>query len=273
MQENSLKNIIGSALSGNQASLTKLINLVSDKIFNIALYFHGEYSLAQDASQDILIQVIQKLNTLKNPDKFENWAYTIASNKLRNTLRDSKRFKGLSFEAMEADSKSHLELSDTQNEDIENIKELAYELKISCTIAMLMCLEKEDRMIFLFSSLLNLKSNVASEILGLSPDLFRKRLSRAKKKLMNFIDENCGLVNPDNPCKCKQRVNYALLQGRISPNQKYYSSVDFVENETSLSKKILEMEELEDMGTIFKNNPSYKMPSEILNKVIEIAKN
>lgn len=90
---------------------------------------------------------------------------------------------------------------------------------------------------------------------------------------MNFIENNCGLVNPENPCKCKQRVNYALMQGRISQNQKYYSSNKFIENETILAEKISEMEQLEDMGTVFKNNPSYKMPSEILNKVIEVAGN
>lgn len=264
---------VNKAKAGDQKALNILIGIVSDKIFNIAVYFLGEHHLAEDATQDILIKIISNFDKLKEPEKFENWSYSLASNHLRNFKRDSKRYAHISFEAMTRDSESHLNMPDHDSKVIEDIKELAYELKVSCTIAMLMCLNKEERLVFLYSCLLKQNSKTGGQLLEISSDNFRKKLSRAKQKLNNFISNNCGLLNPDNSCKCKIRVNYALSQKRISKEKLYYISENYIKNNESLAEKIDKMEELEDLNSVFHNNPNYNLPNEIISKAYDLAKN
>lgn len=77
--------------------------------------------------------------------------------------------------------------------------------------SMLLCLDREQRVALILGGIFNLKSSVAAEILGLAPDTFRKRLQRAKADLFQFMEDKCGLINPDNPCRC-QKKNEGLYQ-------------------------------------------------------------
>ncbi len=269
MNNAELTKTLKEAKSGDTKSIEILINLVKDKILNISLYFCGDFHLAEDCSQEILIKIIRNLNKIEDATKFQNWSYTIASNYLRNYHRDNKKFANISFEAMEADSKSHLEINTDSSQESNDIRELAYELKVSCTTAMLMCLSKEDRIIFLLSNLLNINSQEIGDIIGISAPSTRKRVSRANAKLKNFIDNNCGLLNKNNSCHCRQRVNYAILQGRISSDSMYFSNNTHIKDK--LTHKISKMEELEDLGDIFKNNPNYAVSNDLMKKVYQLA--
>lgn len=265
------KDHLQNALKGNKKSLEHLINVVKDKIFNISFYFIGDFELAKDCSQEILIKIVTNLGQLKDSAKFENWSYSIASNYLRNYKRDSIKYQGLSFEAMEGDSQKHLEIVDSVDEQLNNIRELAYELKVSCTIAMLMCLSKEDRILFLLSNLLGLNSIKIGEVLNIKPEAARKRLSRSANKIKNFINNNCGLLNKENSCNCRQRVNYAILQKRLLIGNYYFQNHDYLSNNEMLNDKIEKMNNLEDIGEIFQNNPSYSIGDNLLNDIYEIS--
>lgn len=267
-----MQNFIANAIEGNRAAQEHLIKKVNNKIFNIAVYFTGDFHLAQDATQDILIKILDKLGTLQDANKFENWSCQIASNYLRNLKRQAKQYSNISFDLMEMDSKSHLDKAFEEEAEANNIRELAYELKISCTTAMLMCLDVEDRIVFILANLLNLNSQEGGKLLNISPDLFRQRLSRAKKKLNHFIDNNCGLLNKENSCHCRRRVPYAISQKRISADAYRFLSKEYLGAEINIEEKIIEMEDLEDLGEVYANNPSYTLPKEIVDKVCLIAK-
>ncbi len=267
-----LPEIVSHAKEGKQEALGQLVQMVQDKIFNISLYYTGDLSQAEDATQEILIKVIEKLESLKEPDRFENWSYTIAYNYLKNLKRGSGNYNHISFELMEADSSSHHAREFQEPTEHEEIRELAYELKISCTIAMLMCLTEDERIVFILSELLNTKSREGAEVLGISSEAFRKKLSRSKKRLLNFIENNCGLINKDNPCKCRERVNYALARGRIFSAYSSYISEKYIKYPSALDKKIVEMENLEDFGEIYLNNPEYRLSDKVLKRVFSLAK-
>lgn len=266
-----IKQQVQSAINGDCNSMESLIMMIKDKIFNMSLYFTGDFELAKDCTQEILIKIVTSLSQIKDETKFESWSYSIASNYLRNYKRDSKKYMGISFEAMEADTRSHLEIANTNDEAVNNIKELAYELKISCTIAMLMCLTKEDRILVIFSNIMRLDSAKIGEILNIKPEAVRKRLSRANQKTKNFINNNCGLLNKENPCNCRQRVNYAILQKRLSVGNHYFQDPDYLSDNEILINKIERMNNLEDIGDIFQNNPNYSIDKSLLKDIYEIS--
>ncbi len=259
------------AINGDRKSLEYFVNIVKDKIFNISFYYIGDFQLAQDCTQEILIKIISNIKQLNDAVKFENWSYSLASNYLRNYIRDSKKYQDISFEAMEMESRNHLEINYTENDLSNETNELVYELKVSCTIAMLMCLSKEDRILFLLSNLLGFNSVKVSEILNIKPEATRKRLSRANKKMKNFIDKNCGLLNKENSCVCKQRVNYAVLQKRLTVGELYFQNHEYLSDSEKLDDKIEKMHYLEDVGQIFKNNPNYTLKNSELNRIYEIS--
>jgi len=71
-----------------------------------------------------------------------------------------------------------------------------------CMTATLLCLDRKQRIVFILGSIFNVSSTIAAEILDISPENFRKQLSRAKADLFQFMEANCGLINPRNSCRC-----------------------------------------------------------------------
>mgnify|MGYP003623274250 CR=1 FL=1 len=148
------------------------------------------------------------------------------------------------------------QVTDTGESDIDSIerRELAGELKLSCTNVMLQCLEPLDRCIFVFGTMFRIKSNIAAEVLDMSPDNYRQRLSRSKKKIGNFLKEHCELAG--GACKCSNRIEYAMEHGRLTRNHLQYKNL------IPLDKHLLEeymdtMENIEEEAAVFSDLPAY----------------
>src|SRR5688500_18552846 len=109
---------------------------------------------------------------------------------------------------------------------------------------MLLCLSPELRMAFILGTVLNLNSNEASQMLEITPESFRKRLSRGKESLEHFMNSHCGLINESRPCRCGKRIPYALDAKRI--DSRYLL---FVSKTNEYNRQ---MEELHDAAGIFK---------------------
>jgi hypothetical protein len=80
---------------------------------------------------------------------------------------------------------------------------------------MLLCLDRAHRLAYILGEILELEGPEAAEVLEVAPDVFRKRLSRAREAIVDFTKAKCGLVNPQNPCRCHRRVGSALAMNRI----------------------------------------------------------
>jgi hypothetical protein len=51
----------------------------------------------------------------------------------------------------------------------------------------------------------------------ITKETFRKRLSRARSDLHNFMDNKCGLINPSNPCHCDKKTKALIDCGYVNP--------------------------------------------------------
>ena len=58
---------------------------------------------------------------------------------------------------------------------------------------------------------------IYSEFLEISPDNFRQRLARARRDLYNFMNNKCGLVNKNNPCRCPKKTKAMIQMGVVDP--------------------------------------------------------
>ena len=92
---------------------------------------------------------------------------------------------------------------------------MLWELKQGCLTAVLNCLPPGERIAFVLSEMLGKSTEEASEILGIKASALRVRISRAQKKISEYLDPRCEHVNPANPCHCPSRIGVALKRGFI----------------------------------------------------------
>ncbi|MFK7926470.1 MAG: RNA polymerase subunit sigma-70, partial [Bacteroidia bacterium] len=96
--------------------------------------------------------------------------------------------------------------SDLNEQKESELAETIEELRISCTTGMLMCLSKEQRMVYILGELFDVNHNLGGEILEISAGNFRIKLMRARKDIYQWMNNKCGLVDKTNPCRCAKKT-------------------------------------------------------------------
>lgn len=197
--------LIEQSLTGNKKALENLIKKHQDWIFNIALTFIGDRDEAADLTQEVLIKMVVKLDSFKQKSSFKTWIYRIVKNHFLNMKRGKYETNSPTFEqfGQGIDQLPNESLS-SYSYEVED-KLLVKEAKISCMKGMLLCLDREQRLIYIIGELFEFTDVIGSEIMEISKENFRVKLHRAKKQLYNFMDSKCGLINKNNPCRCAKK--------------------------------------------------------------------
>ena len=142
---------------------------------------------------------------------------------------------------------------------------LAEELKMSCTNVMLQCLDTESRCIFILGTMFKVDSRIAGDILQMTPEAYRQRLSRIRKKMADFLGQYCGEYGSGR-CKCKERVNYAIQNHRINPLQLDYTTAREIPIKTMMDVKNA-MEDIDDLSQDFSFCKPYQSPQRTKNLI------
>ena len=229
------------AAEGDKGALEQLLTGVQDLVFNLSLRMLGTIHDAEDASQEILIRVMTNLASFRGESAFTTWVFRIAVNHLKNYRKSMFAQHPLSFEYYGEDivSGKEKDIPDLTMGVDRNL--LEQELKLSCTNVMLQCLDTDSRL--------------AAEILEISPEAYRQRLSRIKKKMADFLDEYCGLSGK-GVCSCSKRISYAIATHRVNPEKPEYTSLE--ENTEFLQECKTAMEEIDDRSLVFSSLPAYR---------------
>lgn len=166
--------------------------------------------------------------------------------------------------------------NDIQNSKIQDIPDLtqnvekdilAEELKLSCTNVMLQCLDTESRCIFILGTMFQVDSRIAGDILNMTPEAYRQRLSRIRKKMAEFLGQYCGEYGSGR-CKCKDRVNYAIQSHRINPLQLDFTRASEISVQTMIDVKNA-MEEIDDLSQDFSFCKPYQSPERVKHLIQE----
>ncbi len=255
--------MIPKATAGDKKALETVLASVQDMVFNLSLRMLGTFPDAEDASQDILLKIMTHLSSFKGESSFSTWVFSIVANHLKNYQKHMFAKFPLSFEFYGDDIK-HADIHDVPDLT-QNVEQsiLAEELKLSCTNVMLQCLDGESRCIFILGTMFKPDSRIAGEILGITPEAYRQRLSRVRKKVGDFLKEYCGEYG-NGTCHCKDRVNYAIQNHRIHPDHLDFTKA--VPRETMEFKEA--MEEIDGISHEFSFCKTYQSP-ERLKKFIE----
>ena len=257
--------LIEKAVAGDKKSLETVLSSVQELVFNLSLRMLGTFPDAEDASQDILLKVMTHLSSYKGESAFSTWVFRIAANHLKDYKKHMFAKFPLSFEFY-GDDIEHADIRNVPDltQDVEK-SILAEELKLSCTNVMLQCLDAESRCIFILGTMFKIDSRIAGDILGITPEAYRQRLVRVRRKMADFLSEYCGEYGKGK-CRCADRVNYAILSHRLTPNQLCFTEAAAL-GQTALKVKEA-MEEIDDLSQAFSFCKAYE-PPERLKKFVE----
>ncbi len=267
--------LIKGSLAGEREAIDHLLRKHQPYIYNVAWKMVQNPNDAEDLTQEAMIKIVTNLGKFNFKSTFRTWAYRIVVNHFLNEKkkRGNEGFIS-SFEDM-ANSLDSIPNHEMSNLEQKESKELIREMNLSCMSGMLLCLNREQRLIYIIGEMLGGDHNIGSEIMNISKDNFRVKLKKARRDLYNFMNNKCGLVNKENPCRCHKKVKVAVDNNFIDAknllfNRKEYSAfkdqisedADFMFDD--VDEKYAELYQ----GMTFNENFDKKA---FINKVIEDA--
>jgi RNA polymerase sigma factor (sigma-70 family) len=223
-------NIIREACGGSLEATDQLVKMHQQFVYNIALKFVGDREHARDLTQDVFLKMLTKLEQFQFKSNFRTWLYQIAMNQFIDEKRKDSKVRVRSFDEL---GEVIDQLYDQETMTIEEQQKYCDEIlfiRNKCLASVLLCLDRQQRMVYILGAIFNLKSLTAAKLLNISAENFRKQLSRAKQNLFQFMHDKCGLMNPDNPCRCFKKTKGFIKDGIIDPTTNRFSqqAVDII---------------------------------------------
>ena len=224
-----IEDITRRALGGDREALDGLVRALQGDVYGLALRMLWNREDAEDATQEILVRIVTRLSRFGFRSSLKTWAYRIAVNYVLDVKKSAIERLHLSFERFADDLDSGLQPASASDTE-ESL--LIEEVKVSCSLAMLQCLDRPHRAAYVLGEIMELSGPEAADVLAISPELFRKRLQHAREAVLAFMKSHCGLVSDSASCQCHRRVAAASLTddaGEASPVQFARQATSFQE--------------------------------------------
>lgn len=272
-QHKDLNALAALAREGDRDALETLVRAVQKDVYNLAMRFLWHPQDAEDATQEILIRVITGMATFEGRSSFRTWVYRVASNALLTLGRKRMEQPALSFDAFAEALADGLPLDATglpeDAADDPTDALMLEEIKIGCTHAMLLCLDRDHRLAYIFGEVLDLDHGEGADILAITRPAFRKRLSRASRRITSFMRAHCGIVDPENPCRCRLRIGCAIERGHVRPDALLFApSLTHARHFPEVIRTIRNLEQGRRAAALFRSHPE-QQPSTPFNEWLE----
>jgi RNA polymerase sigma factor (sigma-70 family) len=264
--------LVDQARAGNLTALDLLLRQLQRPVFNVALRMLGQREDAQDAAQEILIKVMTNLGTWREESAFTTWVWSVAGHHLLNSATRSPRRREVSFEVLGDSLDAGLAYA-AQHHVVEGplspeAKLEARQTALTCTQAMLMCLDREQRLAYVLAVVFGLESPEAAQVQAISAAAHRQRLSRARAAVHGFMQQRCGLVNDSAACRCAAQTaakRAAQAKGHYAP------ALVVTPQELDLAAQSLrELVAMSDAAAVMRGAPEYTAPDSLLQGIREV---
>jgi RNA polymerase sigma-70 factor, ECF subfamily len=170
--------------TGDRAALRTVYAHYSDRIFSFLLRLTKRRDVAEDLHQETWVSVSRNVQRLADDTDLAAWLFTIA----RNKYRSWRRWAALDFTRYVFDAFESEKVSGPGAPDVGD--ELAH-LELA-----LRGLPEAHREVLLLVGVEGLEGNQAAEVLGIKPEAFRQRLSRARTALSEALEPQMKKSSP-----------------------------------------------------------------------------
>jgi RNA polymerase sigma factor (sigma-70 family) len=271
-KKDSIEFLAEKAKDGDKWALEEIVREIKDKIYGLALrmlYFPED---AEDATQEILIRIITHLDSFEGRSRFSTWAFRIASNHLLTTRRRRAEKIFTNIDDYEQVISTGTSRTGGGNYNAAELKIMANEVKLICIQGMLLTLKREIRLAFIMGEVFGASSDEGAEALGITPESFRQRLSRGRRKIREFMVNNCSLINPDNPCYCEREIDNLRKVKLLDPkNPMFLNHPCKTDRQDKKEDTGKELDELARVTALFRSHPDYSAPDAFIDIVKELV--
>ena len=254
--------LVRRASGGDGDALEQLVERHQAWVYNVAVRMLAHPHDAEDATQEIFIKALTRLASFEGRSTFRTWLYRIAVNHVLNMKRGRVEPEALTFScyAHGLDNTLDQELPDQSSVPVD-IRLLVEEARINCTSGMLLCLDRGQRMVYILGAIVGVGDAVGAELLELSADNFRQRLSRARRDLHSFMNDKCGLVNAANPCRCAKKTRGFMDAGYVDASNLLFAGARVREVRDAAPATARAVATLDEQcARIYREHPFYEPP-------------
>jgi RNA polymerase sigma factor (sigma-70 family) len=161
------KAMVVRAVAGDRDAVAQVVRLLQDPLYRLALRMVWRPAEAEDATQDIMVRVLDHLHTWRAEARLLTWAYRIGVNYLLNLRRQTpQEVAQLSLDAYRDGLADGLSEADYRGPEAVL---LTAEVRLTCSQGMLQCLARDERIAFVLGDVFELNSTEAAWILGITP--------------------------------------------------------------------------------------------------------
>lgn len=154
-------------------------------VYNICYNILGDHHQAEEAAQEVFLQVYKSAGSFRHKSKVSTWIYRIAVNRSLNVIRQNKKTQWIK-------SLSTLAYEESGGEEPDKLLERK-EMK-SLLKSVVDSLPEKQRTVFILNKYENLSPRAIAEILDISTNSVDARIHRAKinlqKKLVSLLKNN-----------------------------------------------------------------------------------
>jgi RNA polymerase sigma factor (sigma-70 family) len=254
VDDGELRRLAAAAAAGDRSALSAVVAAIRDDVYRLALRMLWHPADAEDATQEALIRVITRISSYRGEAALSTWVYRVAANHILNWRQSRTERESLTFRRFGEQLHDGLTQPDAPKPE-DGV--LIAEVKLGCTLGMLLCLDRDHRLAYVLSDVFELSSEDGAYICATSATTFRKRASRARHRLREFTATHCGLVNRDNACRCDRRVAAAVETGRVRRGELLFA------RDVDADTAVAEMEQLHDLSTLMRSHPNYEAPGRV----------
>ncbi len=197
MKNKHVNELVVRAKRGDQEAFTELVNLYSERIYNLALRILKNADDAADVLQETFVTVYEKINSFDGRSNFFTWIYRIATNFALMKLRKDKRTV-LSDQDLEQnfDNPDNMHIHEWQDLPLKDMLNEEFQRHLDEAVD---SLPEIYRSVFILRDLENLSIRETSKILGITESNVKIRLKRARlylrEKLAEYMQEYAKELN------------------------------------------------------------------------------
>lgn len=250
--------LVRRAQGGDRDALERLVLRHQAWIYNIAVRMVFQPQDAEEVTQEVLIKATTRLSTFQEESKFRTWLYRITANHVLNMKRRGGETAQHTFSTYAAaiNGTPDLDLPDAKSVPVD-VPLLVEESKVACTTGMLLCLDRRQRLIFTLGEIIGVSDAVGGEVMEMTADNFRQCLARARRDLYQFMNNQCGLVNASNPCRCPKKTKGFINDGHVDPHRLLFAAPHVERIREAAVHTVREVDDVADRSyaAIYRDHP------------------
>jgi RNA polymerase sigma factor (sigma-70 family) len=197
-----IESLVTKAVEGSKDALEEIVRQIQNNVYSLSLRMLLDKQDAEETAQEILITVITNLHSYRFEGAFRSWVLRIAVNKIKAVRKTNAEKKMAPIDNVD-EIMARYEARGWFSKPLGAPEAyLEVETRSICTHALLLSLDRPHRMAFILGVVMEVSGREGAQILEISEAAYRKRLSRARSRIKDFLVNHCGIFSKSNRCRC-----------------------------------------------------------------------